>query len=284
MTTLTYNDHLEAQAPEPTGGGRVTFVRTVASEWIKMRSVRSTVWTVVATVVLMAGVSALAAWGSTQMDDASPAGMNVAQLLSAGYQLGQLGVAVLGVLLITSEFSLGMARSTFAAVPSRVPVLWAKAAVLTVVVLTSVVVAMALSYVATMPWHAQLGATFDLSDPETLRMTVAVPLYLAAIGLLAMGIGALVRHSAAALTGVIALLLVVENVLTLIPVRAIELVSPFLPSTAGRNLLFDEEMLATIHAATNGPDLSPWQGYAVLMGWVVVLFAVAAVLLRRRDA
>lgn len=290
MSTLTNAGQRAAQVPSTSTASiaptqrRVTFARTVAAEWIKVRSIRSTVWTLIATAALMVGISVLAAWGSTQLDDPTPGGMNIAQVFSAGYQVGQLGVAVLGILLITSEFSLGAIRSTFTAVPSRLPVLWAKAVVLTGLVVAVIVVSMAVSYVATMPWHAELGATLDLSDPETLRMTVGLPLYLAAIGLLALGVGALVRHSAAALTGMIALLLVVENVLTLIPLRAIEVISPFLPSTAGRNVLFDEEMLATVHAATTGAQLTPWQGYAVLVAWVVALLALAAVLLRRRDA
>jgi ABC-2 type transport system permease protein len=259
--------------------------RTVHSEWIKFWTVRSTVWTLVATVGVMVGISMLAAWGSTiEAVDAGSGPMNTAQLLSAGYQMAQLAVAVLGVLTIAGEYSTGMIRSTLVAVPRRVPVLTAKALVLTAVVAGISLVSMALSYVATMPWHEQLDAKFDLTDGETLRMTVGLPLYLMAIAAFAFAIGALLRHSAAALTAVIALLLVVENVLMLIPVRAIELISPFLPSTAGRRILFDPEMLEATDAITKGAHLSPWEGYAVLVGWVLVLGALAAIMLRRRDA
>ena len=201
----------------------------------------------------------------------------------AGYQMAQLSVAVLGVLTIAGEYSTGMIRSTLAAVPRRLRAhrqgsgAQRRRAGITVV-------SMALSYVATMPWHEQLNAQFDLTDAETLRMTVALPLYLMAIAGFAFVIGALFRHSAAALTAVIALLLVVENVLMIIPLRAVELISPFLPSTAGRLLLFDNEMLDTAAGMTAGAHLSPWQGYAVLVGWVIALGTVAAVLLRRRDA
>ncbi len=273
--------------PVPTSPtpARVTLAGATSAEWIKFRSVRSTVWTVATTITLMVAVSVLAAWGTTQMDATSiTTAMNLAQLLSAGYQLAQLGVAVLGVLIITSEYSTGMFRATFTAVPSRLPVLWAKGVILTLAVVVVAVVAMALSYVATMPFHDALGATFDLTDAQTLRMTVGLPLYLAAIGLLAFAVGALVRHSAAALAGVIALLLVVENVLMLVPVRAIEVISPFLPSSAGRRVLFDSEALAALDAAGNGAHLTPWQGYAVLVLWVLALLGLAGTLLRRRDA
>lgn len=261
------------------------FARTVRAEWIKFWTVRSTVWTLVAAVVVMVGISTLAAWGSTVTDINEGAGpMNTAQLLSAGYQMGQLAVAVLAVLTIAGEYSTGMIRSTLTAVPRRVTVLAAKALVLSAVVLVVSVVSMALSYVATMPWQDQLGATFDLTDGETLRMTVGLPLYLVAIALFAFAVGALLRNSAAALTAVIALLLVVETVLTIIPLRAIQLISPFLPSTAGRRVLIDADMLNLIDAGSTGPHLDPWLGFGVLVAWVIVLGAAAAVLLRRRDA
>jgi len=262
-----------------------TFGRTVHAEWIKFWTVRSTVWTLIATVSVMVGISVLAAWGSTiEAVDAGSGPMNTAQLLSAGYQLAQLSIAVLGVLTISGEYSTGMIRSTLVAVPRRVPVLTAKALVLSGVVAGVSVVSMALSYVATMPWHDRLNATFDLTDAETLRMTVGLPLYLVAIALLAFAIGALLRHSAAALTAVIALLLVIENVLMIIPLRAVELISPFLPSTAGRRVLFDTEMLGATDAMAKGAHLAPWLGYGVLLGWVLVLGALAAMMLRRRDA
>lgn len=262
-----------------------TFGRTVHAEWIKFWTVRSTVWTLVATVLVMVGISVLAAWGSSNgAVDAGSGPINIALLLSAGYQLAQLSVAVLGVLTIAGEYSTGMIRSTLAAVPRRVPILAAKAIVLSGVVAGIAVVSMALSYVATMPWHAKLQATFDLADPQTLRMTVGLPLYLVAIAIFAFAVGALLRNSAAALTAVIALLVVVENVLMIIPLRAVELISPFLPSTAGRRLLFDTEMLNATDAMAKGAHLAPWIGYGVLLGWVLVLGALATMMLRRRDA
>ena len=289
MTATTVTPTSLASPTRPAGPtappGRVTFARAVAAEWVKFRTVRSSIWTLVAAVVLMVGIAVLAAWGTTtEAVDGGTGPMNTAQLLSAGYQLGQLAVAVLGILTITGEYSTGMVRSTFTAVPRRAPVLAAKALVLAVVTLVVSVAAMALSYLATMPFHAELDATLDLSDPLTLRMTAGLPLYLTAIALFAFGVGALVRHSAGALTAVIALLLVVENVLVLIPLRAIEVVAPFLPSTAGRRVLFDAETLAAVDAAPTGAHLAPWLGYAVLVAWAAALLAAATVLVRRRDA
>lgn len=279
-TTATFS-----RPPSPTASGFAWFARAVHAEWIKFWTVRSTVWTLLATIVVMVGISALAAWGSSiEAVDAGTGPMNTAQLLSAGYQFAQLTVAVLGVLTIAGEYSTGMIRSTLAAVPRRTNVLAAKAIVLSGVVLVVSLVSMALSYVATMPWQDKLGATFDLTDAETLRMTLGLPLYLVAIALFAFAVGALVRNSAAALTAVIALLLVVENILMIIPLRAIEVISPFLPSTAGRRVLFDTEMLTATDAMSNGAHLAPWLGYGVLVVWVIAAGALAVVLLKRRDA
>ena len=286
LTTALLEPDARAFAPARPTTHPVTFARVVAGEWIKVRTVRSTVWTLVAMVVLMVGFSTLAAWGSTLTLDDQPAvvGMNVAQLLSAGYQLGQLAVAVLAVLTITGEYSTGMIRSSFAAVPRRGPVLAAKALVLAMVVAVVTTTTMAASFVATMPFHDELEATFDLSSAETLRMTVGLPLYLVAVALLAFAAGALLRHTAGAITAVLATLLVIDNVVLLVPLRFFELIGPFLPSAAGRRLLFDEEMLASLDAATEGASLTPWQGYGVLLGWVAVLMALAVWRLRRRDA
>ncbi len=288
MSTITATRTTAGPTPAPapsTTAKPLWFARTVRAEWIKFWTVRSTVWTLLATVIVMVGISTLAAWGSTiEALEAGTGPMNTAQLLSAGYQVGQLAVAVLAILTIAGEYSTGMIRSTLTAVPGRVAVLAAKALVLSIVVLVVTVATMALSYVATMPWQDQLGATLDLTDAETVRMTVGLPLYLVAIALFAFAIGALVRNSSAALTGVIALLLVVETVLSMIPLRAVELISPFLPSTAGRRVLIDSEMLRLIDGDSTGAHLDPWIGYGVLVVWVIVLSAAAAVLLRRRDA
>lgn len=266
----------------PTPTHRVTFPRVVASEWIKLRTVRSTMWTLGMTVLLMVGISLLVAWGSTTEEVTGDLG--AASLLTSGYMFGQLTLVVLGVLTVTGEYSTGMVRSTFAAVPRRLPALAAKALVLTVVVIVASVVAMALSYVATLGFHDRLGITLDLTEAETLRMLAGLPLYLVAVTLLAFAVGALMRHSAGALAAVLGLLLVIENVFALIPLRFFELVSPFLPSTAGSRILLDAETLAMIDTAREGATLTPWQGYGVLVAWVVVLLAAAAVLLRRRDA
>jgi len=264
---------------------RVSVPRVISSEWIKLRSLRSTWWTLALTVVVMAGISTLVAWGSSQgLDGEGPATMSVVTLITAGRGMAELTVAVLGVLLITGEYTTGQIRSSFAAVPARLSVLGAKALVLGAVVAVASVVGMGLAYLTTMPWHDRLDATLDLGDGETVRILTGLPLYLIGVALLALAIGALLRRTAGAMASVLGLLLVVETVFALVPLRFFELVSPFLPATAGQRLLMDADTMALLDATRDAAHLTPWQGYGVMLAWVVVLGAAAAVLLRRRDA
>lgn len=284
MTALTAT--LDAGPAVQRTRGHLTFPRVLRSEWIKIRTVRSTVWTLALTVVLMVGTTVLVAWGMTQVGEAgAEAGTDgVAGLVTVGGYFAQLMIAVLGVLTITGEYSTGMIRSTLTAVPRRLPALFAKGLVLTAVALVTSVLGVALAVLASMPYHDQLGITLDLGDPEQLRILAGVPLYLTAIALLGFGIGALLRHSAGALATVLGLLLVIETVVSAIPTKFFEVLGLFLPGSAGSRLLLGDETIAAMNEASAGPDLSAWQGYGVLIAWVAVLITVAAVLLRRRDA
>lgn len=283
--TIATADRAPGTGAPATTAHRVSVPRVIASEWIKLRSLRSTWWTLALTVVVMAGISTLVAWGLSQgVDGEAPTALSAATLLTAGRGMAELTIAVLGVLVITGEYTTGQIRSSFAAVPTRLSVLAAKALVLGSVVAVTSVLGMAVAYPATLPWHDALGATLDLGDGETVRILLGLPLYLVGVALLALAIGALVRRTAGAMAAVLGLLLVVETVFALVPVRFFEVVSPFLPATAGQRLLLDAESMALTDAMRDAAHLTPWQGYGVMLAWVVVLGAAATVLLRRRDA
>lgn len=276
--------------PTPSPVQPVSFGRILGSEWIKLRSVRATIWTLTITVIVMMGIAALSGWSTVLMTDSETFGgpmltdLHPATLATAGGYFAQLVVIVLGVLTITGEYGTGMIRSTFAAVPARTPALLGKALVLFATVFVTSVVAVALSWLASLPFLGQLGLSVDLADSETWRILGGTPLYLATMSVLAFAVGALVRHSAGAIAIVVGLVLVIETVLSQIPLRVFELVSPFLPATAGGQLLLDEATLAFMAEMNNGPELTPWQGYGVLMAWVVVLLGSAILVTRRRDA
>lgn len=281
-TPTTASSH----GPQGADEVRLTFPRVVRSEWIKFRTLRSTIWTLAITLVLMVGIVTLfsaifaSEAGSAESTEAD-GGSIVVFMIAAG--IAQLAVTVLGVLAITGEYTTGMIRSTLAAVPRRLPALWAKGVVLAVAIFVVSTVAVLISLVVMQLFLGAKGFAPDLGDAETRRMLVGTPLYLTAIALFAFAIGALLRHSAGALATVLGLLLVVEN-LFLIPWRPMQLASPFLPGTAGFKILTPQVQLDAMSQGAVGAVLGPWQGFAVLLAWVAVLLAAAAVLLKRRNA
>lgn len=273
---------------------RVTFPRVLHAEWIKFWSLRSTVWTVVATVVVMAAVSWLAVFFTAREAAAPDTKPQDAALLTAllhdpsivltGTELAKLVVAVLGVLIVTGEYSTGMVRSTLTAVPRRLPALWAKAVVLVGVTAVTTVVAELLSWAVAVPTLRTHDATLDLASAETQRILLGGVLYLAGVALLAFAVGSIVRVSAGALASVLGLLLVVEVMFRTMPADFFRTVSPFLPATAGHQMLATQASVDQARAAGSAPVLDPWVGLAVMAAWVALAMTVAAVQLRRRDA
>jgi ABC-2 type transport system permease protein len=281
-SVLTSPTETTSQASPPVNDVRLTFPRVVRSEWIKFRTLRSTIWTLAITLLLMVGIVTLfsAILASQETQRGGPSSIDVFTIAAS---MASLAVVVLGVLVITGEYSTGMIRSTLAAVPRRLPALWAKGVVLTASILLVSTVAVGISLGVMQLFLGAKGLAPDLADGETVRILVGVPLYLTAIALLAFAIGALLRHSAGALATVLGLLLVIEN-LFLIPWKPLQHISPFLPGTAGSKILMPQAEINTMSQGAVGAALGPWQGYAVLLAWVAVLLTAAAVLLRRRNA
>ena len=274
------------QGNPPADDVRLTFPRVVRSEWIKFRTLRSTVWTLAITLLIIVGIVTLfSVIGASQSSGPGSAGDGGGSIMvfEIATALAQLAVVVLGVLVITGEYSTGMIRSTLAAVPRRLPALWAKGIVLAVSIFVVSTVAVGFSLGIMQLFLGPKGLAPNLGDADTLRILAGVPLYLAAIALLAFAIGAVLRHSAGALATVLGLLLVIEN-LFLIPWKPLQKISPFLPGTAGSKILAPQEQIHAMSQGAVGAVLGPWQGYAILLAWVAVVLTVAAVLLRRRNA
>lgn len=258
------------------------FGHLLLAEWTKIRSVRSTVWSLLLLVILDVGFTVLFTWLTASQWDKTDASARAAvmadptgTILGSGFFLGQLTVCVLGVMVIASEYSTGMIRASLLAVPRRLPMLAAKAVVFTTLIF---VLGTAVSFASFFVGKPILDgkAPVSLGDPGVLRAVVGGGLYLAMLGLFALALGAIVRHTAAAITGVIGFVLVLAPLAALLPGSLGKHVHAYLPSEAGH----------LIAQARQGPSdlLTPWQGYGVFAIWTAVLLIIAAVLLMRRDA
>lgn len=271
-----------APAAGPPEFRRPGFGRLLLSEWTKIRTVRSTLWSLILLVVLDLGFTALfvgltvSQWDNTAPSDRAQISADpVSFILGSGFFLSQLTVCVLGVLVVASEYSTGMIRASLLAVPRRLPMLWAKALVFGLVVL---VLGVAVSFASFFIGAGLIGDRMEVSlgDPGALRAVIGGGLYLAMLGLFALAIGAIVRHTAGGITGVIGFVLVLAPLAMLLPGSIGDHIHAYLPSEAG----------TLIAKAQQGPDdlLSPWQGYGVFALWTFALLALAAFLLKRRDA
>lgn len=259
--------------------GRVTQLRVLRSEWTKLVSVRSTRWSLFTAVLLTIGLPMLFAgvttshWGS--MAPHERANRHPLDIALAGVNVSQLAIAVLGVLIITAEYSTGMIRSTIIAVPKRLPVLWAKLIVYSLVgfalMLPSVLIAFVGSQ-AILNRHHILQISF--SHGGVARAVFGGAVYLMLIGVFALGIGAIVRNTAGGIAAFAGLFFVIPPLLDILPTSWNNAVAPWLPNNAARS----------IFQLTHGShSLSPAGGLALFCGYCALTLGVAAVLLVRRD-
>ena len=260
-----------------------TFAGIMRGEWIKLLSLRSTWWTLGITAALMTLISLAAASSLGAMADdpvmaAALADMNGAEVISGGFQIAMLTIAVLGALFITGEYSTGMIRSTFAAVPTRLPVLAAKAIALVLLTTAVTVVGAVLAYFVTMPALAEYDLVPPLDDVATWRVLGGTVYFLIAAALFSLGIGALLRSTAATVTLALTVLLVLPGLLGFISLDWVETVVSYLPLPAS------SAFLTTGETDVRGVALSPQEGLLTIAAYAVVPLVAAAVALRRRDA
>jgi ABC-type transport system involved in multi-copper enzyme maturation permease subunit len=253
------------------------------AEWTKVRSVRSTVWTLVIFVVVCIGLTALITWLTAShwtgphaaSRDASALSDPVGFILGTGVGLGQLAIAVLGVLVITTEYSTGVIRASLLAVPRRIPMLAAKAVVFAVLLLVvTEIVAFCSFFVGSAILHAHVPVS--LGDSGVARAVAGAGLYLTVLGLFALAIGTMIRHTAGAISAAIGVVFVLPILSGLLPGSWGAHINAYLPEQAGTLITHTHEV--------SGDLLSPWQGFGVLCIWAVLLFAAASYLLARRDA
>jgi ABC-2 type transport system permease protein len=267
------------QLPRAAHTGRVTQARVAFSEWTKLHSLRSTRWSlaigVLLTIALPVIFSAVTSshWGS--MSPRERADRHPLDIALAGVNASQLAIAVLGVLVITGEYSTGMIRASFTAVPKRLPVLWAKTGVFAVVafllMLPSVVIAFVASR-AILARHQILQISF--SHPGVARSVIGGAVYLMLVGIFALGIGSIVRNTVSGIATFAGIFFVIPPLMLILPASWNHAVSKYLPSEAGR------QMFSLTHDAHS---LAPLPGALLFTGYCALTLAIAAVLLVRRD-
>jgi ABC-2 type transport system permease protein len=283
MTTATLDPAHDARAPRMPASGLlnpVRFAGVLRSEGIKLRSLRSTVWSYAMLILVSLGLAALMAATLHSMDTGPlPQDAHVSMLMQVSsfpVALGQLIVAVLGVLVISGEYSTGMIRSTFSAVPRRLPVLWAKTAVLFVSTFVVGLAATVGAYLVGSAILAGKGVAAPITDPDLVRAIVGGALYLALVAVFSLGVGTAIRSSAGGIAVVVGILLILPTVLQLVPADWAQDLVPYLLSDAG---------LGLVGLQSDIPGgLEPWQQLAVVLGWVVASLTAGAILMKRRDA
>ena len=259
---------------------RVTQARVALSEWTKFVSLRSTRWSLgvgfLLTIALPIVFGAVTASHWAHMSAGERAGRNPLDIALAGVNVAQLAIAVLGVLVITGEYSTGMIRSSLIAVPKRLPVLWAKIGVYAVVSFVLTVPAVIIAFFASqavLSRHHILQISFG--DPGVARSLLGGALYVMLVGIFALGIGAIVRNTAGGIATFAGIFFVIPPLMNILPLSWNNAISQYLPSEAGRQLF-------SLHQGAH--SLSPTMGGLLMVGYCALAVAVAAVLLVRRDA
>jgi ABC-2 type transport system permease protein len=249
---------------------------TAHSEWIKFRSVRSSPLSLVGTALTVVVGAWLLGAGNRSSAAASPATFDPVFTVFQGIDLAQLFVGTLGVIVVTGEYTSGLIRGTFVATPQRAQVLAMKALVFTVVVWACCT---AMSFAAFFLGQSALSPAkhAGIGDPGVLTAVFGAGLYLTFIGLLAMFIGVLMRHTPGALAALFGILIVLPILfLNIIPGTISQNLGEYLPGRAG------EQAFHQLHSGAY--TLGPWQGLGVLAAYVTVAAVAAFALIRRRDA
>jgi hypothetical protein len=257
--------------------GRVTQFRVFVSEATKLRSVRSTKWALLAAFVFTIGLPAIGAtvvahhWPHASAHDR--ADFHPLELSFVGVQLAQLAIGVLGVLVITGEYSTGMIRASMTAVPRRLPILWGKAVVYGLVTLALAIPAVLIGFFVSQAILSRRHIEIVFTAAGVPRAVFGAALYLTVIGLFGLGLGAIVRNTAGGIATFAGLMFVLPPLMNVLPTSWNAAASPYVPLQAG-------EAVMALH---RGNQLGPWTGFGVLCTYVAASLVIAAVLLRRRD-
>jgi ABC-type transport system involved in multi-copper enzyme maturation permease subunit len=292
--------------PAPTG--RAGLAGAIRSEFTKLRSVRSTYWTIAALVVVSVGIAAVAGFAIANNIHNNPvnkAGFDATQAsLGAFFELGQLIIAVLGALVITSEYSTGMIRTSLTVMPRRGTIYAAKLVVFTTVTLITSLITSFISFFVGQaalsgsgvtaslfhsvtipangvqngpPNNVTFSGTDVISPGNVLTAIIGTALFVTVVALIAFGLGSIIRHSAGAIASAIGLMFVLPIIVQLLPDTWRWDSLRFFPDSAGRVL--------SVSIGQHNPHLwSAWPQFAVTLVYAAVLLGAGAYLFRKRDA
>lgn len=270
----------EVRGDAPAIPGHFRFRGVLGTEWIKLRSVRSTVWTLLATAVVGVGLGAVVTSAQAARFDARSLAaqqtFDPTRSSLSGFLFAQLALGILGVLIVSAEYSTGTIRATFSAIPRRPLVLTAKALLFAVI---TFVVGEVVAFVAFFIGQDILTGhtpTASLSDTSALRAVISAGLYLVVLGLFALGLAAIIRHTAASISAFVGSLFVLPIIAAVLPSSFSDDVSRFLPQQIGTVM-----MTAHYHGSDT---FGPWTGFLLLCGYAAISLVIAGVLLVRRDA
>jgi len=278
MTPTTPNPaHVAAAPPAYQLPQRVTQARVLRSEWTKLRTQPSVFWSLLAMMILIAGFGIVYSLvrETRPPHGAAIASFDPAAVSLSGVQLAQIAVGVLGVLLITSEYATGLIRTTLAAVPRRLPVLWGKAALVTAATLAASLPAVFVAFVAGQSILARAHLSVPLSDPGVVRAVAGGALYLAVAALIGLGLGGLLRSTAGGIAALFGLLFGVQLAAGFLPGSWANDVGKYVPTTAGQAV--------TLVHPDPASSLPPWTGFGVFCLYAAVLLGLAALRMRRGD-
>lgn len=265
----------------PANAGKVSLGGALRSEFTKIKSVRSTWWTLLTLVVVMVGIGALACAGAAHAArHGHVTGLDPAQQSLFGVVLAQLIIAVLGALTITSEFGTGMIRTSLTTLPRRGMFVAAKAIVFGVVAFVTSLVASFGAFFLGQALMSGEHLNTTLSHPGVLRAVVGAALYLTACGLLAFGLGLLIRHTAGAISAAVGLLFVLWVLFALVssslPLSWQHDITRWIPANAGSGIW---------ETQSPGPHMfAAWNGFAVFAIYAAVAIAAGMYLFRKRNA
>ena len=275
MSRPTNTEHQSATEVAPTAATRVTLPRVARSEWLKFRTVRSNLIAIGSAMAAAIGFGALFSSLAGSEDGPGRFAENGLSLSLGGFNLSQLIVAILGVALVAGEYQTGLIRTWFGSAPDRLRVLTAKVGVFGSIVFVTSFVGAVLAFLA---GQALLPAGFTaltLGSDGVMQALVGTAFYMAAIGVIGVGLGFLLRSTAAGAGAVVSMLMIAPLMVSLLPASISDPLSKILPSNAGSAIQGIESTSELLSAG--------W-GLVVLLGWVAAIVGSAAVALKRRDA